>query len=120
MGQPVPFTIVRNPGEPEVATNGTVALVVDGGIVKLRRGIRTAAAAPLAERLLPQLNALAGDILGKPMTNEELAARLHAMQVLCAPVEQQNIEWAFGEIKGVRVYTDGKTILLTEKDVQVG
>ena len=119
MSQPVPFTIVRNPGESDVATNGTLALVVDGGSVTLRRGIRTSAAAPVAERLLPQLNALAGDLLGKPMTNEEIKARLHALQVACTPTEPQNIEWAFGEIDGVRVYSDGKTVYMTKKDLQV-
>ena len=119
--QPVPFTIVRNPGEPEVATNGTVALMVDGGQVRLRRGIRTSSGAPMAERVLPHLNALAGDLLANSaMSAHDIAARLHALQVACVPPVQENIEWAFGEIDGVRVYTDGNTVILTKQDLQVG
>jgi hypothetical protein len=121
MDQPVPFTIVRRPGEPEIATNGTLALVVDGGQVRLRRGIRTAAAAPQAERLLPHLNALAGELLANSaMAAHEIAARLDALRVACVPPVQENIEWAYGEIDGVRVYTDGKTVMMTRQDLQVG
>ena len=122
MEQPKPFQIVRNPGEPEVATNGTLALVVlDGGVVRLRRGIRTSSGAPLAERILPHLNALAGELLANSaMSPDEIAARLHALQVACVPPVQQNIEWAYGELNGVRVYVDGSTVLMSTQDQLVG
>lgn len=122
MEQPKPFQIVRNPGEPEVATNGTLALVVlDGGVVRLRRGIRTSSGAPMAERILPHLNALAGELLANSaMSADEIAARLHALQVACVPPVQQNIEWAYGELNGVRVYVDGSTVLMSTQDQLVG
>lgn len=121
MSQPVPFEIVRTEGQPPVATNGTSALMVmDGGEVRLRRAIRTSSAAPVAERILPQLNALSGDLLANSaMDPQELVARLHALQLACLPPLQQNVEWAFGELDGVRCYFDGKTAVLTKQDIQV-
>jgi hypothetical protein len=121
MDQPVPFEIVRAEGKPPVATNGTSGLVVmDGGEVRLRRAIRTSSTAPVAERILPQLNALAGDLLSNSaMTPHELAARLHALQLACLPPLEQNVEWAYGELDGVRCFFDGKTAVLTKQDIQV-
>lgn len=121
MDQPIPFTIVRKAGEPPVASNGTAALtVLDGGEIRLRRAIRTSSAAPLAERVIPQLNALAGELLANSaMPAHEIAARLHALQLACVPPLQQNVEWAFAELEGVRCYFDGKTAVLTKQDIQV-
>lgn len=90
------------------------------GEVRLRRGIRTAMAAPMAERVLPHLNALAGELLANSaMPAEEVAARLHALQLACTPAEPQHVEWAYVEIAGVRVYTDGKDVIVTRQDLLV-
>lgn len=122
MSQPAPFTIVRNPGEPAVATNGAIALMCpdEGGVVKLRRGIRGAFGAPMGERLLPHLNALAGEIVQNPaMPAEEIAKRLHVLRLACEPEPPQHIEWAYAELGDVRVYTDGNVVVLTRNDLRV-
>lgn len=119
---PAPFEVVRQEGMPDVASNGTIGLVVlDGGKMWRRRGISTSAIAPPGERILPLLNALAGELLANPeMAPEEVAARLHALQLLCKPAEVQRMEWAVGELDGVRVYTDGEKIVLTRQDLTIG
>lgn len=119
---PPAFHLVREEGLPTVATNGATRLVCldEGGVLKLRRGIRTAVQGPVAERLLPLLNQLAGDLVGNSaMGNEELCTRLHALQLLCKPVPAQHVEWAFCELDGVRVYTDGADVIVTRQDLQV-
>lgn len=120
--QPVPFDLVRAEGLPTVATNGALRMVcLDAdGVLRLRRGIRGAVAGPLAETLLPQLNALAGELLSNSgMTHQELAARLHALQLVCKPAPRQNVEWAYAELDGVRVYTDGTDVIVTRQDLAI-
>lgn len=122
MDRPAPFVIVRNAGEPPAASNGTTCLTCldPGGVIKLRRGIRGAFGGPLAERMLPQLNSLAGELLQRQdMPAEELAARLHQLQMACRPVPPQHIEWAYAELDGVRVYFDGESVVVTRQDLQV-
>lgn len=122
MGGPIPFTVVRQAGGPPVASNGSTRLTCldEGGQVKLRRGIRGAFGGPLAERVLPKLNALAGELLKRhDMPAEELAAHLHALQAVCQPAPSQHIEWAYAELDGVRVYTDGVDIIVTRQDLTI-
>lgn len=118
--QPKPFSIARIEGAPAVATNGTVSLVCPdlGGEVRLRRGIRGALAGPLAERVLPALNVLAGEMLGG-MDPLEVEARLAALQLLCRSEPPQSVEWAYAELDGVRAYTDGRSIVLTRQDLTI-
>lgn len=123
MDQPTPFTIVRNKGEPPVASNGLLRMVaLDGGEIRLRRGIRASTAPPVAERIVPHLNALCGELVkpGCPLQPQDIAAHLHVLQMACVPPQQENIEWAFVELNGVRVYTDGKTVVVTTQDLPVG
>jgi hypothetical protein len=120
--QPTPFQIVRTPDQPEVATNGRVAITCPdaGGRVFLRRGVRGSIGAPVVERILPALNALAGELVANTqMEPGEVAARLHALQLACVPPKQQNTEWAVAELDGVRAYTDGATVVLTRQDMTV-
>lgn len=119
--QPKPFSIARIEGAPPVATNGTVSLVCPdlGGEVRLRRGIRGALAGPLAERVLPALNALAGELLGGALDPLDVEARLAALQLLCRSEPPQNVEWAYAELDGVRAYTDGRSIVLTRQDLTI-
>lgn len=122
MSAPTPFTIVRNEGQPVVASNGALRLAClePDGEVKLRRGIRGALGGPLAERMLPQLNALASDLLTRQdMPPEELAARLHVLQLACQPKPVEHIEWAFVKLDGVYVFTDGQSVIVTRQDMQV-
>lgn len=122
MSAPTPFTIVRNPGQPVVASNGSMRLAClePDGEVKLRRGIRGALGGPLAERILPQLNALAGDLLARQdMAPEELAARLHVLQLACQPKPVERIEWAIVVVDGVHVFADGETVIVSRRDMQV-
>lgn len=119
---PVPFELVRTEGMPVVATNGSLRLVCldDGGVLRLRRGIRGTVAGPLAETVVPLLNALAGELLASSdMQPAELAARLHALQMVCKPPPKQHLEWAYAELDGVRVYTDGVDVIVTKQDLKV-
>lgn len=122
MSQPVPFTIVRQPDMPAVATNGATRLTCldAGGVIRLRRAVREELGAPMAEKLLPHLNALAGELLARSdMPPEELAARLHALQMACRPKAREQVEWAYAELDGVRVYTDGVDVIVTKQDLKV-
>jgi hypothetical protein len=122
MTQPAPFHLVRHEGRPTVATNGATRLMCldAGGVVKLRRGIRGVVAGPVVERVLPLLNQLAGELLANStMAPAEVAARLHALQALCQPVEPQNLEWAYAELDGVRVYVDGQDVVVTRQDLSI-
>jgi hypothetical protein len=122
LDQPVPFQIVRNEGQPAVATNGAVAITCPdaGGRVFLRRGLRGSIGSPVVERILPALNQLAGELVANSqMDPGEVAARLHALQLACAPRQQQAIEWAVAELDGVRAYTDGSTVVLTRQDMAI-
>lgn len=119
---PVPFIIVRRDGSPPVATNGAISLTCpdEGGVVRLRRGIRTSSEAPLGERLIPCLNELAGQLLSDPtMPAHEIASRLHELKVQCVPKVDEPVEWAYAELDGVRCYTDGETVVLTRQDLRV-
>lgn len=122
MRQPVPFTIVRHKGHPAVATNGSMTLLCldDPDAVRLRRAIRTQGGAPMAEKLLPLLNQLAGDVLQDPsLPRADVRARLHALQLLCDDPLIENKEWAYAELDGVRVYVDSATgtVVLTRQDL---
>jgi hypothetical protein len=120
--QPTPFNIVRRDGLPDVATNGACSLVCPdaGGVIRLRRGIRGAFGAPAAEKILPHLNQLATELLSNSaMSPADVAARLHALQLVCMPDPLPNIEWAYAELDGVRVYTNGQTVILTRQDLAV-
>lgn len=122
MRQPVPFEIVRHAGQPPMATNGAMTLLCldDPDAVRLRRAIRTQGGAPLAEKLLPLLNGLAGDVLQDPkLPRAQVRARLHALQLLCEEPLVENKEWAYAELDGVRVYVDSATgtVLLTRQDL---
>lgn len=122
MDQPTPFTIVRSEAHPPLATNGAVRLMcLDAdGAISLRRGIKGALAQPTAETMLPALNALAGELLSNSaMPAADVAARLHALQLACSPPAPQHLEWAFVELDGVRVYTDGVDVIVTRQDLRI-
>lgn len=122
MSKPAPFVIVKNQSMPDVATNGVVRLMCldEGGRVVLRRGVSGLMASPVAEKLIPLLNQLAGELIeNAEMPAGDVQARLHALQLACQPKEPQAIEWAFAELDGVRVYTDGTDMIMTRRDLTV-
>lgn len=117
--QPIPFEIVQQDGV-SVASNGSIRLSMldaDGRLFK-RRGVSGLAIKPAAEVLIPQLNALAGELLAKPDTPAtEARARLLAIAGLVNTAEPQQHEWAVAELDGVRVYTDGANVVVTKQDL---
>ena len=118
---PVAFEIADQDGV-RVASNGTVRLsVLDaGGKIFRRRGISGLALKPAAEVLIPQLNQLAGELLQRPDTPpHEAIGRLLAIAGLVPTAEPQRIEWAVAELGGVRVYTDGRNVIVTTQDLVV-
>lgn len=120
LDQPVPFEIVRGDDGLQVASNGRLRVVVPdaGGKLFRRRGMRGLALKPPAEQLIPQLNALAGELLQRPdMPAQEAVGRLLALAGMVPTTEPKRIEWLVGELQGVRVYTDGETVILTTQDM---
>jgi hypothetical protein len=117
---PIPFEIVEQDGA-KVASNGTVRLLVrgEGGKVFRRRAITGIQTKPAAEILIPLLNQLATEFLSQPdVKAEDAVGRLLAMAGLVPITEPKRIEWAVGELNGVRVYTDGTTIVMTTEDLK--
>lgn len=121
MVQPVPFEISQRDGV-RVASNGhlTLTLLDEGGRLFRRRGIAGLSARPAGDVVLPQLNALAGDLLAHlDMPAAELQQRLAAIVALATPPEPRNIEWAVAELNGVRAYVDGENVVLTTRDLPI-
>ncbi len=117
---PVPFEITQQGGLP-VASNGAVRLVgLDGATLKRRRGISGLALKPAAETVIPQLNALCGELLSNlAMNAEEVAGRIMAIAGSIPTADPVRTEWIIGELNGVKVYTDGQSIVLTTQDLSI-
>jgi hypothetical protein len=115
---PAPFEIVRQPGA-ELASNGSALLMVhDGGRAFLRRGLRGVGVGLSTQAVLPLLNELAGRLVTEPETlpAAALSSRLAALAAMAAPREPERVEWAVGELNGVRAYFDGSHVILTTQD----
>jgi hypothetical protein len=118
--QPVPFEIVTGPDGLQVASNGRLRIVVPdaGGKLFRRRGLQGLPLRPPAEQLIPQLNALATELLQRPdMSAHEAVGRLLALAGMVPTAEPRRIEWIVGELNGVRVYADGETVVITTQDM---
>lgn len=123
--QPVPFEIAEHvtaEGAPiRIASNGGLRLTLldaDGKLCR-RRGVSGLALKPAAELLLPQVNALAGELLARPdMPAQEAVGRLLALAGQVPTAEPQRHEWALAELDGVRVYTNGVDVIVTRQDLQ--
>lgn len=118
--QPPAFEIVEaGPGH-RVASNGalSLSLLAEGGRLFRRRGVVGLASKPAGELVLPQLNALAGELLANPtMPADEMIGRLLALAGLVPVTKPRRIEWAVAELDGVRVYTDGAAVIVTKQDL---
>lgn len=127
LAQPVPFIVTEQAapdGVVRLASNGCqrVMLLPDavaaGGRLFLRRAVRGLALKPAGEAALPQLNALAGELLQHPETPaREVVGRLLAIAGTVMPQAPQHIEWAAAEVGGLYVYTDGQDVLITRQDL---
>ncbi|MDH4049981.1 MAG: hypothetical protein OEU93_00275 [Rubrivivax sp.] len=116
---PVPFELWERDGF-RCASNGKIMLCMtaDGGTVKRRRGIKGIGPKPPAEVVLPMLNQLAGDLLARlDMPSDELAARVAEIAAKAHAAQPEHVEWAVGEIDGVRVYLEGSTVMVTRQDL---
>lgn len=118
--QPVPWEIARANGM-AVASNGAAMLVTpeaEGGRLFTRRAIKGLAVGAAADRVLPKLNELAGELLKRmDMPAAELHARLQAIAGLAHVAPPQHVEWAVAELNGVRVYCNGAEVLVTTQDM---
>lgn len=120
-GQPAPFEIVEQDGI-KLAANGRIKLTVldEGGKLFRRRAIKGLSTGGAGEAILPRLNQLAGDLLAQlDMPADELQRRIHELLSIATPPAPQHIEWAVAELNGVRVYVDGETVLVTQRDLQL-
>lgn len=118
--EPVPFEIVTEPTGMRVASNGPAKLVLlegDGELFK-RRGVKRMSTMPTAERLLPLVNELAGELLQNPtMPDGEVLARLGALAGMVPPDEPTRIEWVVARVNGVNVFFDGQHVVVTRQDL---
>lgn len=117
--QPQPFEIQHLDGV-AVASNGAtrVCLTEPDGRMFRRRGIAGISSRTAAETLVPQLNALAGDLLANPtMSAAEAVARLHAIGGAVQLTQPQNVEWCVVDVGGVRVYVDAESVIVTRQDI---
>lgn len=115
----VPFDIAERDGL-RVASNGrvSVTLLADDGRLFRRRGVKGFTGKPPGEAILPALNELAGDILAQPdMSAEQIAGRLAALATQAMPIKPQAIEWCVAELAGVRVYVEGESIVVTQREL---
>jgi hypothetical protein len=118
--QPVPFEIVRGAAGLQVASNGHLRVLLpdEGGRLFRRRGIHGIRAKPPAEQIVPQLNAMAGELLQQPDTPaQEVIARLTAIAGTIITEEPRRTEWLVAELNGVFIYTDGEAVVITTKEM---
>jgi hypothetical protein len=116
---PVPFEILTR-GPYKLATDGTMTLMTpidEGGTVFRRRGLRGVGFGAPGAAVLPMLNELAGKLVRTlDMPADELRAELDKIGAVIGR-RPEPVEWAVGELRGVRAYVDGKTVILTTKDM---
>lgn len=120
--QPSPFVIQQLENGVLVASNGAMQIVAPdrGSELFLRRGIRGIPGGPVAEKILPQINLLAGDLLANSaMPAQEVAARLHLLMAACDQPEPENLECCVAQLDGVRAYVQQSRVILTRQDIQV-
>jgi hypothetical protein len=116
-----PWDIVRLDAV-HVAYSATQRLVlrdVRSGRIFLRRGLRgIGLGGAAASRVLPQLNALAGELLQRQdMPGDELGERLRGLAALAHVPPPEPVEMAVAELDGVRVYVVGPEIVVTREDL---
>jgi hypothetical protein len=119
MTPPQPFEIQNLDGI-AVASNGVtrVCLTEPDGRMFRRRGITGISSRTAAETLVPQLNALAGELLANPtMSAAEALARLHAIGGGVQLTQPQNVEWCVTQVGDVRVYVDAESVIVTRQDI---
>lgn len=110
----IPFEISRS-GAFEVASNGSVSLMLDGaGSLKRLRAIKGIMKISPQDVVLPKLNDLAGRLLNETLTVEQVNQELIALAGLIPSRDPERVEWAVAELDGVYVYTDGKTIFVSK------
>jgi hypothetical protein len=118
--QPVPWEVTRRNGMAIASNGGTMVVLQDAeaGRLFVRRAIKGLSMGAAADRVLPKLNELAGELLQRmEMPAHELAARLQALAGLAHVGPPQHVEWAVVEMNGVRVYCNGAEVLVTEQDL---
>lgn len=121
MDQPAPFVIKNLDDASVIASDGKTAVIgLDGATMFLRRGIRVVRSAPVAEKILPQINQLAGELLAhSAMPAEEVKARLHILMSACDTPQPQHLETCVVELDGVRAYVNDGRVILTRQDLTV-
>ncbi|MGL4576376.1 MAG: hypothetical protein ACRCV9_16450 [Burkholderiaceae bacterium] len=120
--QPVPFVIKQFEGGASAASNGSTQVMAPdaGSRMFLRRGIRGLQTGCVADKVLPQLNQLAGDLLAQQnMPAAELRARLHILMAACETPQPQNVEICVVELDGVRAYVQEDRVIVTRQDITV-
>ena len=115
---PQPFEKVRLDSGVQVASNGVwrVIAVEDSKLI-LKRGA-TFEVTPQGEKILPQLNALAGELLAdSSMAPKALKGRLLALAQSVQVRELPRKEALCVQLNGVYVYINGMEIVVSDREL---
>ena len=119
---PVPFEIVQTDAG-QVGSNGAVTFILEGteGRLFKRRAVSGIAMKSPIDVLVPQLNAYLGELIATPdMSPVDAVNRLLAIAGSMPTAEPVKHEWLVAELDEVKVFTDGKHIVVTKRDLQPG
>jgi len=120
--QPAPFEIVEADGT-RVASNGAASLTIladlaGQGRLFRRRAQKGLNVKPAGEIAVPMLNQLCGELVANlSMPGDQVVARIRAIAEAVQPEPPKNVEWAVAEIDGLRVYSDGRDVIVTRADI---
>lgn len=115
--------VVAANGPPDAAGTQVLMLLDPAGTVVRRRALKGVALAPAADVVVPMLNQLATDIVrdlnaGVPVPGDQLQARLMAIASMVPTAKPTPVEWCMADIDGVRVYLDGRNVIVTRQDLR--
>lgn len=111
--------VVAANGPPDEPGTQVLLLLDPAGTVVRRRALKGVALTPNAEVAVPMLNALATAIIRNPaMPPEQVQAQLLTIASLIPTTKPTPVEWCMATIDGVRVYLDGRNVVVTRQDLR--
>jgi hypothetical protein len=120
--QPAAFEIIEVGGA-RSASNGlsSITMLPDlagQGRMFRRRAQRGLSMKPAREVAIPLLNQLSGELLGdSDLNGTQVAARIRAVADAIEGKPPENVEWAVVDVDGLRIYFDGRSVMVTRADL---
>lgn len=83
-----------------------------------RRAQKGLSVKPAGEIAVPLLNQLCGELVADmSLPGHLVAERIRAIANAVQPEPPKNVEWVVAEIDGLRVYFDGRDVLVSRADI---